>query len=110
LRFSSSNDRFQNSCDRSHVGGCEPTTLHALNTGNHDAALANFKPLIERHGHSARVTEIQVRHSLLTYQKNCIDQLLKLVSVGLADSGLDDCGFSSFEFQAGWDRTTDWAS
>jgi len=24
--------------------------------------------------------------------------------VGLADSGLDECGFSSFEFQTGWDR------
>jgi hypothetical protein len=33
-----------------------------------------------------------------------VDQLFKLVSVGLADSGLDDCGFSSFEFQTGWDR------
>ena len=44
--------------------------LHALNTGNHDAALSNFKPWIGRHGHSARVTEIQVRHALLTYEKN----------------------------------------
>ena len=34
--------------------------LHALNTGQHAAALSNFKPWIERHGHSARVTEIQV--------------------------------------------------
>jgi hypothetical protein len=33
-----------------------------------------------------------------------IDQLFKLVGVGLADSGLDECGFSSFEFQTGWDR------
>jgi hypothetical protein len=44
--------------------------LHALNTGNHDAALANFKPWLERHGHTARVTEIQVRHALLTYEKD----------------------------------------
>jgi len=44
--------------------------LHALNTGAYDAALANFKPWIERHGHTARVTEIQVRHALLTYEKN----------------------------------------
>jgi hypothetical protein len=35
---------------------------------------------------------------------SAVDQLFKLVSVGLADSGLDDCGFSSFEFQTGWDR------
>ena len=44
--------------------------LHALNTGQYDAALSNFKPWIERHGHTARVTEIQVRHALLTYEKN----------------------------------------
>src|SRR5262245_59573144 len=44
--------------------------LHALNTGNYDAALSNFKPWLERHGHTARVTEIQVRHALLTYDKN----------------------------------------
>ncbi|HEY2910549.1 MAG TPA: hypothetical protein VGI99_09895, partial [Gemmataceae bacterium] len=44
--------------------------LHALNTGKFDAAVANFKPWIERHGHTARVVEIQVRHALLTYEKN----------------------------------------
>lgn len=35
---------------------------------------------------------------------SAVDQLFKLVGVGLADSGLDECGFSSFEFQSGWDR------
>jgi hypothetical protein len=35
---------------------------------------------------------------------SAVDQLFKLVGIGLADSGLDDCGFSSFEFQTGWDR------
>jgi len=35
---------------------------------------------------------------------SAIDHLFKLVAIGLADSGLDDCGFSSFEFQTGWDR------
>ena len=35
---------------------------------------------------------------------SAIDQLFKLVGVGLADSGLEVCGFSSFEFQTGWDR------
>ncbi|RYG25871.1 hypothetical protein EON82_05525 [bacterium] len=35
---------------------------------------------------------------------SAIDQLFKLVAVGLADTGLDECGFSSFEFQTGWDR------
>jgi hypothetical protein len=37
-------------------------------------------------------------------EPSAIDQLFKLVRVGLADSGLDECGFSSFEFQTGWDR------
>ncbi|MGL4419228.1 MAG: DUF6985 domain-containing protein [Gemmataceae bacterium] len=37
-------------------------------------------------------------------EESVIDQLFKLVGVGLADSGLDECGFSSFEFQTGWDR------
>ncbi len=32
-----------------------------------------------------------------------VDHLYKLVRIGLVDDGLDDCGFSSFEFQTGWD-------
>lgn len=35
---------------------------------------------------------------------SAIDHLFKLIAIGLADSGLDECGFSSFEFQTGWDR------
>lgn len=35
---------------------------------------------------------------------SAIEQLFKLVGVGLADSGLDECGFIAFEFQTGWDR------
>jgi hypothetical protein len=35
---------------------------------------------------------------------SAIDHLYRLVGIGLADSGLDECGFSSFEFQSGWDR------
>jgi hypothetical protein len=35
---------------------------------------------------------------------SAVDHLFKLVGIGLAGSVLDDCGFSSFEFQAGWDR------
>ncbi len=35
---------------------------------------------------------------------SAIDDLYKLVGIGFLDSGLDDCGFSSFEFQTGWDR------
>jgi hypothetical protein len=37
-------------------------------------------------------------------ESSAIDHLFKLVGIGLAGSGLDECGFSSFEFQAGWDR------
>lgn len=37
-------------------------------------------------------------------QPSAVDQLFKLVGIGLTDSGLDDCGFTSFEFQTGWDR------
>lgn len=35
---------------------------------------------------------------------SAVDHLFKLVAIGLADGGLDDCGFTSFEFQTGWDR------
>jgi hypothetical protein len=35
---------------------------------------------------------------------SAVDQFFKLVGIGLADHGLDECGFSSFEFQTGWDR------
>ncbi|MGL4463949.1 MAG: DUF6985 domain-containing protein [Planctomycetia bacterium] len=37
-------------------------------------------------------------------EPTAVDHLFKLVGVGLPDSGLDECGFSSFEFQTGWDR------
>ena len=37
-------------------------------------------------------------------EPSAMDHLFKLVGIGLADSGLDECGFSSFEFQTGWDR------
>ncbi len=33
-----------------------------------------------------------------------LDQFFKLVSIGLADHGLDECGFVAFDFQTGWDR------
>lgn len=37
-------------------------------------------------------------------EASAIDSLFKLVRIGLADHGLDECGFSSFEFQTGWDQ------
>src|SRR5437868_13880886 len=44
--------------------------LHLLNTGQLDKLDALTKPWVERHGHTARVTEVQVRRHLLSYDKN----------------------------------------
>src|SRR5262249_39984940 len=44
--------------------------LHLLNTGQLDKLDAFTRPWVERHGHTARVTEVQVRHHLLAYEKN----------------------------------------
>lgn len=44
--------------------------LHRLNTGQLDRLDAFTKPWVERHGHTARVTEVQVRRHLLAYEKN----------------------------------------
>ena len=38
------------------------------------------------------------------HDSTAVDHLYKLVAVGLVDNGFDECGFSSFEFQTGWDR------
>ena len=54
--------------------------LHALNTGKHDEAKALTGPWIGRHGQTARVTEIQLRHALLTYDKNPKDSRDFLIS------------------------------
>ena len=45
-----------------------------------------------------------VERRVVLGEPSAVDHLFKLVGVGLADSGLDECGFSSFEFQTGWDR------
>lgn len=45
-----------------------------------------------------------VERQVALEEPTAVDRLFKLVGVGLADSGLDECGFSSFEFQTGWDR------
>ncbi len=37
-------------------------------------------------------------------EPSAIDSFFKLVGIGLAGVGLDECGFCSFEFQNGWDR------
>jgi hypothetical protein len=45
-----------------------------------------------------------VQQQVQLQEPSAVDQLFKLVGIGLADRGLDECGFSSFEFQTGWDR------
>lgn len=37
-------------------------------------------------------------------EPSAVDRFFKLAAISLTDSGLDECGFSSFEFQTGWDR------
>src|SRR5205085_4988714 len=44
--------------------------LHLLNTGQPDKLDPLTKPWVERHGHTARVTEVQVRRHLLSYDKH----------------------------------------
>src|SRR5262245_54399117 len=44
--------------------------LHYLNTRQFGKVEETTRPWIERHGRTARVVEIQVRHSLLTYEQN----------------------------------------
>src|SRR6059036_1242461 len=44
--------------------------LHALNTGNFAAVDGLVRPWVARHGRTARVIEAEVRHALLTYDKD----------------------------------------
>jgi len=44
--------------------------LHYLNTEQYAKVDALIRPWIERFGQSARVTEIQTRQAILTYEKN----------------------------------------
>jgi hypothetical protein len=43
--------------------------LHALQTEQYDQAVALMKPWLERFGQTPRLTEIQIRHALLTYDR-----------------------------------------
>src|SRR5947207_2248850 len=45
-------------------------SLHYLNTEQYDKAAALTQPWLERFGQTPRLTEIQTRHALLTYQQN----------------------------------------
>jgi hypothetical protein len=44
--------------------------LHALQTEQYDQAVALTRPWLERFGQTPRLTEIQVRHALLTYDRD----------------------------------------
>src|SRR5262245_55451431 len=44
--------------------------LYALQTEQYDQAIALTKPWLERFGQTARLTEIQTRHALLTYDRD----------------------------------------
>src|SRR3982751_3558113 len=43
--------------------------LHALQTEQYDQAVGLTKPWLERFGQTPRLTEIQTRHALLTYNR-----------------------------------------
>ena len=44
--------------------------LHYLHTEQFDKAEALVRPWVERYGQTPRLTEIQTRHALLTYERN----------------------------------------
>ena len=44
--------------------------LHALQTEQYDQAVGRTKPWLERFGQTPRLTEIQTRHALLTYDRD----------------------------------------
>src|SRR6478672_11820468 len=44
--------------------------LHALQTEQYDQAVALMKPWLERFGQTPRLTEVQIRHALLTYDRD----------------------------------------
>src|SRR5262249_24874903 len=46
---------------------------------------------------------MEIERQVPVEEPSAIDHLFNLVAIGLAGSGLDGCGFSSFEVQAGWD-------
>ena len=44
--------------------------LHLLNTEQYDKAESLFKPWFEKYNQTPRLTELQLRHALLTYDRN----------------------------------------
>ena len=70
----------------------------------HKKSLAQFRDEDLPHVKELQEYWEEIERQVPVEEPSAIDHLFKLVGIGLADSGLDECGFSSFEFQAGWDR------
>ena len=45
----------------------------------------------------------KIQHLINWDDASAFMRMYKLVGIGLIDDGLDECGFTSFEFQTGWD-------
>ena len=70
----------------------------------HKKQLAQFRDEDLPHVKALQEYWEEIERQVPVEEPSAIDHLFKLVAIGLADSGLDECGFSSFEFQTGWDR------
>jgi hypothetical protein len=46
----------------------------------------------------------EIEQNVSVHDATAVNQLFRLAQIGLADTGLDECGYCSFEFQTGWDR------
>lgn len=46
----------------------------------------------------------EIETNVAIREASAVDQFFKLAQISIADTGLDECGFCSFEFQTGWDR------
>lgn len=70
----------------------------------HKKRMAQFRDEDLPHARALQKSWKEIERQVAVEEPAAVDQLFKLVGIGLADSGLDECGFSSFEFQTGWDR------
>ena len=70
----------------------------------HRKQLANFREEELPHDKAYQKYWKTIEQQVAMDDPTAVDHLFKLTAISLADSGLDDCGFSSFEFQTGWDR------
>ena len=73
-------------------------------TAQHYKALKQFLEEDLPHDRKTQSYWEKIRAEIDWNDSSAVDHLYKLVAIGLVDNGLDQCGFSSFEFQSGWDR------